>query len=333
MVRLLDCTLRDGAHVNAGKFGNENIKTLADGLTQAHIDIVELGFLRNVDYECDRSYYSHIEQAYNIVSRNEQKSATEYALMARADEYDVKKLAECDGRIKYIRIAFYYDFLDAAAKFAREVMSRGYFVTFNVINTPGCSKTDLFRIIEYANKIQPRIVTIVDTFGVLSLEELIAISTEYLSRLDTGIEIGLHVHENLSLAFSLAKGFMDFAGKKRDIVIDASLMGMGRIPGNLCTELIADYMNTHTDRHYGMARLLSLIVSVIQPVRKQTSWGYSPAYFLSAKYRVHRSYAEYLLKANVPLDKMDSILSSIDSNHAGKFDKEYMDIILGGKKI
>ncbi len=333
MLQLLDCTLRDGAHVNAGNFGNENIKKLADGLRQAHIDIIELGFLRNVVYDCNKSYYPRIEQAYDMLScdmpsQGETEGSAEYALMARADEYDVTKLSECDGRIKYIRIAFYYDYLDAAMKFAREVMARGYLVAFNVINTPGCSKTDLFRVIEYANRLLPRIVTVVDTFGVLTLEELLPVCGEYMSHLDARITVGLHVHENLSLAFSLAKGFIAYGRDRRDIIVDASLMGMGRIPGNLCTELIADYMNVHEGKRYDMQKLLALIENIIQPVRRETEWGYSPAYFLSAKHRVHRSYAEYLAKNQFPLEVMDILLSSIDRAHAGKFDRDYMDLLV-----
>lgn len=45
-MKILDCTLRDGAHINAGKFGEKNIKAIIKGLINAKIDIIELGFYK-----------------------------------------------------------------------------------------------------------------------------------------------------------------------------------------------------------------------------------------------------------------------------------------------
>ncbi len=323
MVQFLDCTLRDGAHVNGGRFGNANIKQIARELTRANVDIVELGFLRNVVYDGDVSFYPKIEMAYDVLEKIAPNRSTEYALMARADEYDLNNLSECNGQINYVRVAFYYEYLDKAVEFASEVAARGYKITLNLINTPGNSLDDIKRLVEHANRILPAVVTIVDTFGVLSIPELSTILDEYDGNLDLRIKIGLHVHENLALAFSLAKSFIDYVRPERNIIVDGSLMGMGRIPGNLCTELIADYLNSRLDKNYELPSILRLIENIIAPIKKQIPWGYSPAYFLSAKYRIHRSYAEYLIEKNIPLDKINFILSRVDREHAGKFYRDY----------
>ena len=44
-VRLLDCTLRDGGHINQGRFGKNVIKSTIENLVKANIDIIEAGFL------------------------------------------------------------------------------------------------------------------------------------------------------------------------------------------------------------------------------------------------------------------------------------------------
>lgn len=54
--QFLDCTLRDGAHVNSGNFGESHIKNIVAGLTEASIDIVEIGFLKNVEYSREVTY-------------------------------------------------------------------------------------------------------------------------------------------------------------------------------------------------------------------------------------------------------------------------------------
>ena len=328
MVQLLDCTLRDGAHVNGGQFGFDNIRKIVNNLTESGLDYVELGFLRNVDYNHDVSFYPVIEKAYAMLPDVQANLNVGYALMARADEYDITKLTECDGRIKLIRIAFYYDDLEDAVRFAKEVKARGYDITFNLINTPGASVESLGKVVDYANRVMPDVLTIVDTFGVLQADELDKVLRKYDGDLASNIKIGLHVHENLALAYSLAQHFISHVNTGRDIVIDGSLMGMGRIPGNLCIELMADYMNARFERQYDLVKMLELISNIIDPIKKSIPWGYSTAYFLSAKYRVHRSYSEYLLKQGLSLDKMDFLLKQVTPERALRFDKDYMDLLI-----
>lgn len=324
MIQLLDCTLRDGAHVNSGHFGRSCIKKLAWGLSDSGIDIAEIGFLKNGEYNPDLSYYPKIEYALDILDGVNEHTGTEYALMARADEYDIRQLSECCGKISLIRIAFYIDYLDEAVKFAKEISARGYKFTLNLINTPGSSDYDLMRAADYACEIKPYVMTIVDTFGVLMRPELEHILSIYDKHLDKGITLGLHAHENLSLAFSLAQYFVNTMNAKRNIAVDGSLMGIGRAPGNLCTELISSWLNQNYRKNYNVMKFLQLMQDEIVPMRKKFVWGYSPAYFLSAKYKVHRSYAEYLSGKGFRLDDIDRILSRIDAKHSGKFSREYV---------
>lgn len=43
-VKLLDCTLRDGAYLLDKKFGNETISGIIKGLVETQIDFIEIGF-------------------------------------------------------------------------------------------------------------------------------------------------------------------------------------------------------------------------------------------------------------------------------------------------
>lgn len=44
---LLDCTLRDGAYLIEKEFGENNIYGIIDGLVNARVDCIEIGFLQN----------------------------------------------------------------------------------------------------------------------------------------------------------------------------------------------------------------------------------------------------------------------------------------------
>ncbi len=327
-ISLLDCTLRDGAHVNAGNFGQGHIVNIINKVSDSLYDIVEIGFLKNVVYNPDVTSYPQIEHAQEILSRSKSNTNTMYALMARADEYDISKLSPCTGPIKLIRIAFYYDYLEKAIDFAKEVKKKGYLFTLNLINTPGNSINRLNKLIEHANEIQPYALMIVDTFGVLDVNQLVPIILNYDKKLDRNIKLGLHAHENLSLSLSLAQTFIQTVNLTRNIIIDSSLMGMGRAPGNLCTELIANHVNMISDKKYNLSPILAAISEDIASIKNNHKWGYSPEYFLSAKYCVHRSYAEYLSNKDLDYRSIDLILSHISPEFAEKFDKNYLELLI-----
>jgi 4-hydroxy 2-oxovalerate aldolase len=326
-IEFLDCTLRDGTHVNAGTFGEDHIINIINGLTNASVDIVEIGFLKQGVYSSDVTYFPRIEDAYRMLSRIPSKQGVEYALMARADEYDASQLSECTEKIKLIRIAFYYDYLESAIAFAKEIKKRGYNFTLNLINTPGSTLDELSEVVKYANEINPYALMIVDTFGVLCMEDLEVIVNNYDAKLNSNIRLGLHLHENMSLAFSLVQGFIK-RETERDIIVDGSLMGIGRAPGNLCTELIVDYLNNHCGKNINLPDILRLIEKDIVSIRRTHQWGYSPSYFLSAKYKVHRSYAEYLSDEQVELDQMNILLSQVEREYAKKFNKAYINMLM-----
>lgn len=327
-IQLLDCTLRDGAHVNSGNFGHQHITDIITYLSSSSLDIVEIGFLKHCKYSLDFSYFPRIENAYGVLPEIPNHQNVEYALMARADEFDINELSECTGKINYIRVAFYFDFLEGAMKIAREVLFRGYRCVLNLINTPGCTHQEINELIRCVNSVKPDTLTIVDTFGVLCKQELEIILDEFDSKLDPVIRIGFHAHENLSLSFSLAQFFIERFHNIRNTIVDGSLLGMGRIPGNLCIEMFADYLNKNYGKKYDLVKILSSIENDITPIKQVLPWGYSPAYFLSAKHRVHRSYSEYLLKKDFRLNQIEVILGCIKPDYSVKFNKNYIDSII-----
>ncbi len=99
---------------------------------------------------------------------------------------------------------------------------------------------------------------------------------------------------------------------RRDKTVDGSLNGMGRTPGNLPIELVADYMNENLNTHYDLDEIMDAIQDHIAPIKGESAWGYSPAYFLSARFNLHRNYAEhYLHKGDLTNRDINHILADI----------------------
>mgnify|MGYP000788097748 CR=1 FL=1 len=198
---------------------------------------------------------------------------------------------------------------------------------FNPINIMGYADKDLLWILDQVNEIHPYQFSIVDTFGSMRRRDLERIVSLVDHNLAPDIRVGLHLHENMALSFCLAQEFLD-KHLGRDTTVDGSLMGMGRIPGNLPIELIADYMNEYFGGHYNIDDLMDAIQDHIAPIKGNCAWGYTPAYFLSAKFNLHRNYAEhYLGKGDLTNRDINHILAAIAPNKKTVFDAAYADTL------
>lgn len=321
-IRLLDCTLRDGGHIVQGEFGETVIKRVIECLVEAGTDIIEVGFLWDSVYGTDTARYYSIADVKRILPKN--RGNSRFSLMA--DFIDLEHLEPCDGTIEIIRLSFKRWRLDWGLKTARILMDKGYKVFINPVNNNVYSDQQYIEVLNNVNELHPYGFSIVDTFGVMRISDL---SHRYYlveNNLLPDITIGVHLHENLGLAYSLAQHMTQIANPRRNIVIDGSLLGMGRVPGNLCIEHIMDYMNEQYGTHYALEPVYDAIDDYIAPIKQKELWGYAIPYALSAKYYLHRTYAEYLLgKQRLKTKDIQRILAQVEPNQAETFNEEYIE--------
>ncbi|SFC22998.1 aldolase catalytic domain-containing protein [Butyrivibrio sp. YAB3001] len=322
-LKILDCTLRDGGYVNDWNWGYHDARAIIRFLSKAKVDFVEVGFLRNVpEYNQDITVCNTIEELNRLLPDNE--TGTMYSAMAMRSNYDISKLSDyCGSGIEMIRITAHDYDIEEGMDFAKQVKEKGYKLSINPINIMGYSDKKILWIIEQVNMIQPYQFSIVDTFGSMKRRDLDRIVSLVDNNLDRNIRVALHLHENMSLGCSLAQCFVD-KHLNRPVAIDGSLMGMGRIPGNLPIELIADYLNEYLDTGYDIDYLMDAIQEYIAPIKGLSKWGYTPAYFLSARFNVHRNYAEhYLEKGDLTNRDINHILGAFDRSKATAYDEAY----------
>lgn len=319
-IRLLDCTLRDGGHVVDGKFGKEVIREVIKKLVDANIDIIEVGFLWHENCGEDVARYYTIEDAKKVLPN--QKNNSKYSLMA--DYINLDHLEQCDGTIEIIRLSFKRHRLEWGLYTAKVLMNKGYKVFINPVNCNVYTDEEYLDIIRKVNELHPYGFSIVDTFGVMRLRDLDHIYGLVEHNLKRDIMIGLHLHENLGLAYSLAQQYVQISNPKRNIVIDGSLLGMGRVPGNLCIEQIMEHINYEFGQTYNLEPVYDAIDDFIAPIKSKIPWGYAIPYALSAKYNLHRTYAEFLLsKWKLRTSDIERVLSQIEKSEAELFNEEY----------
>lgn len=321
-VRLLDCTLRDGGHINQGAFGKNVIKATIENLVKAKIDIIEAGFLWDSETGDDVARYHTISELKKYLPKD--MGSSKISLMA--DNVDLSHLEPNDGTVEFIRLSFRKTEFDWAEKQLAILKEKGYKVYINPIHGSSFTDQEYLEIIDRVNRMEPYGFSIVDTFGAMRQSDLGRIYYLIEHNLDKNIVLGVHLHENLGLAYSLAQYILNIVSPVRDVTIDGSLFGMGKVPGNLCIEQFMDYMNHEYDTSYAIEPVYDAIDEFIMPIYEKTKWGYSIPYALSAQCSVHRTYAEYLTdKERLRTKDISRLLKEIEPEKSEIFDEAYIE--------
>ena len=324
-VSLMDSSVRDGGNVNDWNFGKGTINGILTNLINSRIEYIELGYLKNCEYDEDKTLYNTVEEAKRNIP-NHCSRDTEFSLMVQEDKWNWDNLEKCDGIIKNIRVSFHKTDIKEGMELCKRVMEAGYTCHCNPINIMGYTDKELIELVEQINILKPAVFTIVDTFGSMSIDDIQRINCLLNSNLNKKIKISVHLHENIGLAFALAIEFISYFWGKRDIIVDASLYGIGRIPGNLCIELIARYLNNERGKNYCIDYLYDAVDDYITEIKKSNPWGYELAYALSAFYNLHRTYPEFLIqKGRLKTKDIRCILERIVPEHRVIYDREYIE--------
>lgn len=324
-IKLLDCTLRDGAYINDAEFGKPAMRGIISKLQDAHIDIIECGWLKDFDYKEGTTYFHIPSDSLPYINNKNDKIL--YCAMIDWNRYDVSVLPQYDGKsIDAIRVVFPHGKHNEAIELGIKIREKGYKVLFQAANTLAYSDEDLIKLAEIMNDFKPVSLSVVDTFGSMYPADLERIVSVLDDNLDSEIELGLHAHNNQQLAFALCIRFTELLKDRRNIIVDATLSGMGRGAGNATTELVASYINRVLNGNYDMNAIMDSIDMYIQGFREKFSWGYSTPYFISGYYQCHVNNIAYLTtnhRANAR--DMRNVIESLSVEDRRKYDYDLLE--------
>lgn len=318
-IKILDCTLRDGGYVNNWHFGLKNQRTIIERLCKSNIEYLEVGFLQNVDYQNDKSLFNEISQINNIIPNF---CTSQIIGMIVYGKFDINKIVPKTEAIKLdaIRVTLKKRDLESIIPFFKKIINCGYKLFINPTNIESYSDSELLNILETVNELQPYGFSIVDTNGVLKERDVQRLFFLIDNNLNKNIKLCFHSHNNLQLSFSNAQCLMKVCNN-RELIIDSTVFGMGRGAGNLCTELITQYINDNYSGHYDIVPILKIVDEQINPIFAKTPWGYSVPYYLAATNHCHPNYAKYLVdKQTVPVEIINELLKSIPNNKKAGYD-------------
>lgn len=325
-MQLLDCTLRDGAYIVDAKFGTSAIKGIIDKLQKANIEIIECGWLKNAEHKIGTTFFHVPEDISMYVNRKSENSI--FVAMIDWDRYDLDFLPENENSIlDAIRVVFPRGKAKEGIEVGRKILAKGYKVFFQAANTLAYSDEELVELAKCVNGIDAEALSIVDTFGAMYEEDLDRIIEKLDENLDPRIKLGFHSHNNQQLSFALTQYFVNrLQYSERDVIVDASLCGMGRGAGNTTTELAASFLNRKYNCNYEMDQILDAIDLYMEYFKANYSWGYSTPYFISGMYCCHVNNIAYLLKNHrTNARDMNEIIKSLDPQDRLKYDYDLLE--------
>jgi 4-hydroxy 2-oxovalerate aldolase len=325
-LKVLDVTLRDGGCVNNFNFGQSYMDKILAAQEEAGVDIIELGYIDEKNgSECGRTQYIDEKVITKKFLKNK-KTGISYVAMMDYGKFNVDNMDYCsENSIDGIRCAFHKKDRNSVIAVGRKVIEKGYKFYIQPMITLRYSDAELIEFINIVNKELPDAsgFYIVDSFGEMRPNDMSRILNLVDHNLIPSMPLGFHSHNNLQLSYSNAMAMLQFP-TSRDIMLDCSIMGMGKGAGNLNTEILLEHLNLFYGKHYKVAPLLEVIDKVINQLHSEFYWGYAPEYYLSSANHCTPSYASHFYnKHMLPIDQVGELLSMISEEKKISFDKEY----------
>lgn len=343
MIKLLDCTLRDGGYINNWEFGLDNIKKSITELENAGVDIIELGFLKNESYQNDRTVFNSVNQIKELIPSK--KKGIDYAAMIEVVNPIPLEMVEerTDDGIDIIRVIVWktkhdengnvVDALEEGYNYCKGIVEKGYKLCVQPARVDQYTDEEFIKMLNMFKTLNPLAIYVVDSWGTQNSNQIMHYVDLADSILEENIAIGYHGHNNMMQAFHNAVEFIS-KNYKRDIIVDASIYGIGRGAGNLNTEIFAKYLNDVKGTCYNTVPMVNIYEMYVKDIFNEHIWGYCIPYYLTAKYNCNPNYGEYYgMNLNLDSREIEDILQMLSAEDkviysklkADKYYKDYLE--------
>ena len=281
-IKVLDCTIRDGGLMNNWNFSDDYVKAIYEACVKSGIDYMEIG-------------YKSSEKAF---------SRKEFGCWKFCDDKDLRRIvgdndtslklsAMCDiGRIEpnditpaedslldMIRVAAYVHQMDKAIWLAEHCIDKGYETTINLMAISTVMERDLEEALSDVAKSRVPVFYLVDSFGSMYCEQVERLVKKYQEYLP-GKTIGIHMHNNMQLAFSNTVTGIIYNCN----MLDATFLGIGRGAGNCPLELLLSFLK---NPKFKLRPIFQVIQDYMLDMQKEINWGYHIPYLITGAMNQH----------------------------------------------
>lgn len=325
-IRLLDCTLRDGGYVNDWEFGHDNLLSVFERVVGAGVDIIEVGFLdERRPFDINRSIMpdsASVEKIFGGVDRKQ----TMVVGMIDYGTCSIENIQPCaESYLDGIRVIFKKHLREPAMEFCAQLKALGYKVFSQLVSITSYEDDELLDLVRLANDVKPYAVSMVDTYGLLHQDTLMHYFKILNDNLDSEISLGYHSHNNFQLGYANCIEMLAHP-VERDVLVDATIYGMGKSAGNTPIELLAMHLNEHYGKNYQISQFLEAIDANIMNIYKQSPWGYNMFFYVAASNDCHPNYVSYLMeKRTLSVKSINEILGKLEGEKKLLYDESYIE--------
>ena len=332
-IELVDVTLRDGGIVLNFDYGLDRMQKIKSTLETSGVEYIETGYIdeKKGSPEGRTCFDTETSIERTLLSKGKKPGVTYFAMIDYGT-FDVNKLQpRTVGGIDGIRLAFHKEHWKDSIDWGKIIMSKGYDLYIQPMVTMRYSDEEYKTLILTCNRelAEAKGFYVVDSFGQMdnmTLLKKLEIADQYVSM---SMKLGFHAHNNRQMAYSNALTFVDF-NSRHDMMLDSSVMGMGKGAGNLCTELIEATLVAE-GKNYNSNVLYEAISEYFAEQQKKTPWGYSLDYYLSSLYSCTPSYIKiFTADERVTTDVLVELLKNMPDEKRAACDRKFATEYLSG---
>ena len=170
-INILDCTMRDGGYINDWNFGEEAIKEIGKRIISSGVEYFEIGFMRDVTYNPDKTLFPGNEEIAKIIAPKD-PNVKYFGMLDVGNPLPLEKLGDRrDDALDGIRVIFKKSKIKEGYDYCEKLIKMGYDVFAQFVGTDEYTDIELVETVQKFNSLDVVGVAIVDTFGLIKRKE------------------------------------------------------------------------------------------------------------------------------------------------------------------
>lgn len=326
-VTFLDCTLRDGGYYNNWDFPRPVVLRYVNAMAAARVPVVEIGFRTTstsgfqgpAAYSTD-SYLESLDlpegPSYGVMVNGAEFAAAEDPVTVTDALFD----KSAHSPVELVRIAAHFRELERLEPALGRLHDLGYKVGLNLMQIASRTESEIAQFGEIATRASVDVAYIADSFGGMKPEEV----QQVLAQLRVSYDgpLGCHMHNNMSLGFANTMAGIE-AGAT---YVDATVLGMGRGPGNAQTEYLAVELARQGLADLDVVPLLPIVAGDFAELQSQYGWGANAYYFMSAAHGIHPTYIQEMTKdGRYTIDEIVAAVGQLSADGGASFSRRRLE--------
>ena len=226
MVKILDCTTRDGGHISNWDFNTEYVFELMEKLKNHNVIYYEIGYRNHFDVDGKGRFYNctseFLEKFYKL------KGSLQLGVMVDTSRFLFEDFCGVEkDYLDFVRIAAHPEEIPKALEIAEQLYSRGYKVFVQLMDVSSIEADGYLHLFAWENKHILESLYFADSHGILAQADV----ESYYNKLKIlGYEkISFHGHNNNGNVLANSLKVLSLGAYS----VDTTDQGIGRRGGNL----------------------------------------------------------------------------------------------------